>query len=218
MQKVGIYANKVSYTPKEFHYNCIFHTIYCPSHWCNGCLKLHDNLYDDLGFNGGLVSILGALYVAVAIVANFLASFVVDFVRRVRLLSMFCSTLTCRFLIHRNRTLAGLGCTKEAEYVDIHDRVGNSFGVFLISYFIFYARPLIQLHEIFPPHIRLQGMAFSTILLNMQDHLRSPLSDGTIKYVMLICLTTVHFTTLWRRFPEVNPPPSNFLLLDCFTT
>jgi hypothetical protein len=56
------------------------------------------NLYNDLGFNGGLVLTLGALYVTVATMANFLASFVMDFVGRVRLLSTFCFTFTSCFL------------------------------------------------------------------------------------------------------------------------
>lgn len=45
------------------------------------------NLYQGLGITGGMVLILGALYVTVATAANFLASFVMDYVGRVRLLS-----------------------------------------------------------------------------------------------------------------------------------
>lgn len=45
------------------------------------------NLYQGLGISGGMVLILGALYVTVATGANFLASFVMDYVGRVRLLS-----------------------------------------------------------------------------------------------------------------------------------
>lgn len=55
------------------------------------------NLYDDLGFSEGLVLILGALYVTVATIANFLASFVMDSVGRVCLLSMFDSALLAKF-------------------------------------------------------------------------------------------------------------------------
>lgn len=45
------------------------------------------NLYQGLGITGGMVLILGALYVTVATGANFLASLVMDYVGRVRLLS-----------------------------------------------------------------------------------------------------------------------------------
>lgn len=44
------------------------------------------NLYQGLGITGGMVLILGALYVTVATCANFFASIVMDYVGRVRLL------------------------------------------------------------------------------------------------------------------------------------
>ncbi|KAG2345534.1 general substrate transporter [Suillus weaverae] len=148
------------------------------------------NLYNDLGFNGGLILILGALYVTVAMMANFLASFVMDFVGRVRLL-----------IIGMIGCMVTLECAMEAEYMGTNNLVGNSLGMFFIFCFIFFyaggidATSYVYYSEIFPTHIRSQGMTFSII---------GTFLSTVYCYVMFICLTAVHVTILWRHFPKTK--------------
>lgn len=181
------------------------------------------NLYDDLGFSGGLVLILGSLYVTVATMANFLASFVMDYVGRVRLLSMSDSVLFVDFLyIYAVIGMTGcmitlsLECAMEAEYMGTTNRTGNSLGVLFIFCFIFFyaggidATSYVYCSEIFPTHIRSQGMAFSmigTFLSTVVFLEAGPTALTKIRwyyYVMFIGLTAVNMTVLWRYFPEVT--------------
>ncbi|KAG0707359.1 general substrate transporter [Suillus ampliporus] len=138
------------------------------------------NLYNDLGFSGGLVLILGALYVTVATMANFLASFVMDYVGRVRLLII--GMTGCIITL-------SLECAMEAKYMGTTNRTGNSLrGIDATSY----------------------GMAFSmigTFLSTVVFLEAGPTALSSIRwyyYVMFICLTAVHIAILWRYFPETK--------------
>ncbi|KAG1719299.1 general substrate transporter [Suillus lakei] len=232
-------ANKVSYAQKEFHqmvkqvemdsyawiagggarqmYNkpsyrkrmmIGFFTQY--SAQATGAMVVSNymvNLYNDLSFSGALVMILGALYVTVATMANFLASFVMDYVGRVRLLII--GMIGCMITL-------SLECAMEAEYMGTDNRIGNSLGVFFIFCFIFFyaggidATSYVYCSEIFPTHIRSQGMAFSmigTFLSTVVFLEAGPTALSNIRwyyYVMFICLTAVHVTILWRYFPETK--------------
>jgi MFS family permease len=122
----------------------------------------------------------------------------------------------------------GLECAMEAEYMGTYNRAGNSLGVFFIFCFIFFyaggidATSYVYCSEIFPTHIRSQGMAFSmigTFLSTVVFLEAGPTALSTIRwyyYVMFICLTTVNVTIIWRYFPEVSLPHFNFFNAGLF--
>ncbi|KAH7921398.1 general substrate transporter [Leucogyrophana mollusca] len=165
------------------------------------------NLYHGLGINGGLVLVLGALYVTVATGANFLASVLMDHVGRVRLLII--GLTGCMLSL-------SLECAMEARFEGTSDRVGNALGVFFVFTFIFFyaggidATSYVYCSEIFPTHIRSQGMAFSmigTFLSTVVFLEAGPTALAKIKwnyYIMFIGLTAVDIAVMWYYFPENN--------------
>ncbi|KAF8444568.1 general substrate transporter [Boletus edulis BED1] len=164
-------------------------------------------LYQGLGITGGTVLILGALYVTVATGANFLASFVMDYVGRVRLLII---GLTGCII-----TLA-LECVMESQYASPNAHITNALGVFFIFLFIFFyaggidATSYVYCSELFPTHIRSQGMAFSmmgTFLSTVIFLEAGPTALEKIRwwyYVMFIGLTVIDVAVIWRWFPETK--------------
>ncbi|KAG6372302.1 general substrate transporter [Boletus reticuloceps] len=164
-------------------------------------------LYQGLGITGGTVLILGALYVTVATGANFLAAFVMDYVGRVRLLII--GLTGCMI------TLA-LECVMESQYASPHAHITNALGVLFIFLFIFFyaggidATSYVYCSELFPTHIRSQGMAFSmmgTFLSTVIFLEAGPTALEKIKwwyYVMFIGLTVIDVVVIWRWFPETK--------------
>ncbi|KIJ68169.1 hypothetical protein HYDPIDRAFT_107835 [Hydnomerulius pinastri MD-312] len=164
-------------------------------------------LYQGLGITGGLVLILGALYVTVATAANFLASFVMDYVGRVRLLLI--GLTGCMLSL-------SLECAMESQYASTSSHTTNALGVFFVFTFIFFyaggidATSYVYCSELFPTHIRAQGMAFSmvgTFLSTVVFLEAGPTALGAIKwgyYVMFIGLTVVDIWVMWRWFPETK--------------
>ncbi|KAH7928765.1 general substrate transporter [Leucogyrophana mollusca] len=165
------------------------------------------NLYKTLGLTGGVVLMLGATYVTVATVANFVASIIMDRVGRVRLLTV--GLTGCM-------TFLGLECAMEALYAGTTDRTGNSLGVLFIFCFIcFYAGGIdatsyVYCSEIFPTHIRAQGMAVSmagTFLPTIVFLEVGPTALATVGwryYLLFICLTVVNVAVMWWYFPETK--------------
>jgi len=164
-------------------------------------------MYQQLGLSGGLVLILGALYVTVAASCNFVASLLMDRVGRVRLLLW--GLTGCMLSL-------ALQCAMEATYVGTTNRVGNSLGVFFIFCFIFFyasgidATSFVYCSEIFPTQIRPQGMAFSIfgLFLSTVVYLEAgPTAIATIKwryYLMFTILTAFNIVVVWRFFPETK--------------
>lgn len=186
------------------------------------------NLYEALGLSGGLVLILGALYVTVATGANFMASVTLDRIGRVRLIckdrKLWSNDLTITnryFWIYLVIGLAGcmisliLLTVMEARFMGTSNRAGNSMGVFFIfTYILFFgwgldAPSYVYCSEIFPTHIRSAGMSFSmvgTFLANLAYVQSAPtaLSSITWKYYLIfICLTAINIGIIAFTFPEV---------------
>ncbi|KAH7910574.1 general substrate transporter [Hygrophoropsis aurantiaca] len=165
------------------------------------------NLYKGLGITGGMVLILGALYVTVATAANFLASVLMDHVGRVRLLII--GLTGCMLSL-------SFECAMEAQFAGTSNRTGNAFGVFFIFTFIFFyaggidATSYVYCSEIFPTHIRSQGMAFSmigTFLSTVVFLEAGPTALAHIRwnyYIMFIGLTVVDIAVMWYYFPETK--------------
>ncbi|KAH7907374.1 general substrate transporter [Hygrophoropsis aurantiaca] len=165
------------------------------------------NLYKTLGLTGGVVLMLGATYVTVATAANFVASLIMDRVGRVRLLII--GLTGCMVFL-------SLECAMEALYVGTTNHMGNSLGVLFIFCFIcFYAGGIdatsyVYCSEIFPTHIRSQGMAVSmagTFLPTIVFLEVGPTAldrVGWKYYLLFICLTVVDIGVIWWYFPETK--------------
>ncbi|KZT57700.1 sugar transporter family protein [Calocera cornea HHB12733] len=164
-------------------------------------------LYEDLGYTGATVLMLGAAYVTVATAANFFASFIMDRVGRVRLL-----------IIGLTGCMISLACESAmtAQYAGTSNATGNAFGVVFIFFFIFFyasgidATSYVYCSEIFPTHIRSQGMAFSMVgtFLSTVAYLdAAPTALANIQwrfYLFFICMTAVNIAIMWRYFPETK--------------
>lgn len=164
-------------------------------------------LYEDLGQSGATVLMLGAAYVTVATACNFLASFIMDYIGRVRLLII--GLTGCMISL-------SLQTAMTAQFAGTSNTTGNSMGVFFIFTFIsFYAGGIdatsyVYCSEIFPTHIRSQGMAFSmvgTFLSTIVYLEAAPTALANIQwrfYVFFICMTALNIAIMWWFFPETK--------------
>ncbi|EJU04808.1 general substrate transporter [Dacryopinax primogenitus] len=167
-------------------------------------------LYEDLGYTGATVLMLGAGYVTVAAAANFLASFIMDYLGR-------CSILSSE-VIGLSGCMLSLACESAmtAQYAGTSNKAGNAWGVVFIFIFIFFyaggidATSYVYCSEIFPTHIRSQGMAFSmlgTFLSTVAYLDAAPTALARIGwwyYVFFICMTAVNIGVMWWVFPETK--------------
>jgi len=183
-------------------------------------------LYKNLGETGGIPLILGAAYVTVAAISNFLGAFVMDKAGRVTLLSrlfMICVKFGVVELIPA--VVIGLsGCMVSlaletamvARFAGTSDKAGNSLGVFFTFCFIsFYGGGIdvvsyVYCSEIFPTHIRSQGMAWSivgTFLSTLVYVEAGPTALANIQwkyYLIFVCLTFVNIVIIYFWLPEVS--------------
>ncbi|KIW83322.1 hypothetical protein Z517_02567 [Fonsecaea pedrosoi CBS 271.37] len=165
------------------------------------------SLYQNLGLTGGVPLILGAAYVTVATISNFIGALLLDRVGRKPLL------------------LAGLtGCMLSvcletamiAEYAGTTNKAGLSMGVFFSFCFIsFYGGGIdvvgyVYCSEIFPTTIRSQGVAWSlagTFLSTLVYVEAAPTALANIKwkyYIVFICLTFVNIWIFYFWCPETR--------------
>ncbi|EJU04820.1 MFS general substrate transporter [Dacryopinax primogenitus] len=180
-------------------------------------------LYHDLGYTGGLVLILGSCYVTLAMVCNFLASFIMDYMGRVRLLRKFFRqdwrTAHLSFLvIGLTGCMIASSCESAmtAQFAGTSNTTGNAFGVlFTFMFIFFYASGIddtsyVYCSEIFPTHIRSQGMAFSMVgtFISTVIYLdAAPTALANIQwrfYLFFICMTALNIAVIWRYFPETK--------------
>ena len=109
-----------------------------------------------------------------------------------------------------------LECAMESQYASSDAHATNACGILFIFIFIFFyaggidATSYVYCSELFPTHIRSQGMAFSMIgtFLSTVIFLEAgPTALAEIRwwyYVMFIGLTVIDITVMWRWFPEVR--------------
>ncbi|KZO90717.1 general substrate transporter [Calocera viscosa TUFC12733] len=164
-------------------------------------------LYHDLGYTGGVVLVLGAAYVTLAMVCNFLASFIMDYMGRVRLLII--GLAGCMIVLSCESAMT-------AQFAGTSNMTGNAFGVLFIFMFIFFyasgidATSYVYCSEIFPTHIRSQGMGFSMVgtFLSTVIYLdAAPTALANIQwrfYLFFICMTAINIAIVWYSFPETK--------------
>lgn len=164
-------------------------------------------LYEDLGLSGGKVLMLGAAYVTVASACNFVCSLVMDHIGRRRLLLLgLCGCMV----------MLSIECIMFSQFGGTNNHVGNSIGVFVIFCFIFFyaggidATSYVYCSEIFPTHVRSEGMAWSMIGTFLSTILYvgvGPLALAEVKwkyYLLFISLTAIDIAVIWRWFPETK--------------
>jgi len=165
------------------------------------------SLYQNLGLTGGLPLILGAAYVTVATVANFTGALLLDRVGRKPLLMIGitgCMLSVC------------LETAMIAQFAGTTNHAGLSMGVFFSFCFIsFYGSCIdvvgyVYCSEIFPTHIRSQGVAWSlvgTFLSTLVYVDAAPTALANIKwkyYIIFICLSFVNVIIVYFWCPETK--------------
>ncbi|KAK5148110.1 hypothetical protein LTR04_000705 [Oleoguttula sp. CCFEE 6159] len=164
-------------------------------------------LYQDLGLTGGVPLILGAAYVTVATLSNFFGALIVDKVGRKPLL--ITGLAGCMISLTLETIMI-------ARYAGTTNNAGLSMGVFFTFCFIsFYGGGIdvvgyIYCSEIFPTHIRSQGVAWSlvgTFLSTLVYVEAAPTALANIQwkyYVTFICLTAINIAILYLWCPETK--------------
>ncbi|KAG2341529.1 hypothetical protein BDR05DRAFT_1001631 [Suillus weaverae] len=154
------------------------------------------NLYNDLGFTGGIMNILSAISVTVATTANFVAAIIMDYVGRARLLSI--GLAGCMISLSLENAM-------KARLVGLTPHTGDALGVLFIFCFICIyacgidATSYVYCSEIFPSYRRAPGMAFS-----MTGTFLSTVVFLEGYYVVFMCLTAVNLAAMLYFFPETT--------------
>ncbi|KAF1813591.1 general substrate transporter [Eremomyces bilateralis CBS 781.70] len=164
-------------------------------------------LYSSLGMEDYMPLLLAALWVTASFPGNVFTAFFVDKIGR-------------RFFLLTG--LAGLVVTNsfeaalQAQFLGTDNTAGQKAAVFFIFLFIFFwstfldASQFVYLAEIFPTHIRSQGVALgmvgmytSSIILLVAGPIA--LDEITWKfYLILIIPTALHFLNVYFFFPETK--------------
>ncbi|TKA52875.1 hypothetical protein B0A49_11489 [Cryomyces minteri] len=164
-------------------------------------------LYQNLGLTSGVPLILGAAYVTVATLSNFFGALIVDKVGRKPLL--ITGLAGCMISLTLETVMI-------ARYAGTTNNAGLSMGVFFTFCFIsFYGGGIdvvgyIYCSEIFPTHIRSQGVAWSlvgTFLSTLVYVEAAPTALANIQwkyYVIFICLTAINIAILYLWCPETK--------------
>lgn len=164
-------------------------------------------LYNSLGLFDSVPLLLYAVYLSWAAAMNYLSSIVMDRVGRVRLLLLGLGGCTLSIICYTAMV---------AQFSGTSNRVGNGFGVFFLFLFVtFYGSSLdatsyVYTAEIFPTHIRAQGMGisifsqFSSTLVYTQV---APTAFADISwrfYLVFIILPALGIGLIWKFFPETK--------------
>ena len=165
------------------------------------------SLYQNLGLTGGVPLIIGAAYVTVATISNFIGALLLDKVGRKPLL--IAGLTGCMLSVSLETAMI-------ASYAGTTNQAGLSMGVFFSFCFIsFYGGGIdvvgyVYCSEIFPTHIRPQGVAWSlvgTFLSTLVYVEAAPTALAHIKwryYIIFICLTLVNIVVFSFWCPETK--------------
>ncbi|OAL44212.1 general substrate transporter, partial [Pyrenochaeta sp. DS3sAY3a] len=165
------------------------------------------SIYQGLGYSGSVPLLLSGIYVTLGALGNGVNAILADRVGRKALFLIGLSGMLVS-LIGEVGLLAKYGGTTE--------RAGLSAALFFIFlHLAFYgccidANSFIYASEIFPTHIRTQGMAWSVswLFLTTIPYLEAaPTAFANIQYryyVCFICLTAINIPILWLFFPETK--------------
>jgi len=165
------------------------------------------SLYQNLGLTGGVPLILGAAYVTVATISNFVGALLLDRVGRKPLL--ITGLTGCMISVCLESAMI-------AQYAGTTNQAGLAMGVVFSFFFIsFYGGGIdvvgyVYCSEIFPTHIRSQGVAWSlvgTFLATLVYVEAAPTALAKIKwryYIIFVCLTFVNILILYFWCPETK--------------
>ncbi|KAF2436370.1 arabinose-proton symporter [Tothia fuscella] len=164
-------------------------------------------LYISLGMKTYMPLLLSALWVTASFPGNILTAFFIDRIGR----RIFMLTGLAGLLI----SLIG-EAAMQAEFLESTNVAGQRAAIFFIFLFIFFwstfldASQYLYLAEIFPTHIRSQGMAFGMVGLYLGSIillLATPVALEKIKwkyFLVLIIPTALHWVNVYFLFPETK--------------
>ncbi|KAK2783069.1 hypothetical protein FQN53_009373 [Emmonsiellopsis sp. PD_33] len=165
------------------------------------------SLYKNLGLTGGTPLILSAVYVTIATISNFVGALLLDRFGRKPLL--IAGLAGCMISLSLETAMI-------AQFAGTTNRAGNAMGVFFTFCFIsFYgggidAPGYVYCSEIFPTHIRSQGVAWSlvgTFLSTLVYVEAAPTALANIEwkyYLIFVVLTFVNIVILYFWCPETK--------------
>ncbi|MCJ1303989.1 hypothetical protein MMC08_006800 [Hypocenomyce scalaris] len=165
------------------------------------------NLYQNLGVTGGIPLVLGAAYVTVATLSNFCGSLLLDRVGRKPL--FLAGMIGCMLSVTLESVMI-------ARFAGTTNKAGLGMGVFFSFCFIScYGGGLdvvgyVYCSEIFPTHIRSQGVAWSlvgTFLSTLIYIEAAPTALANITwgyYIIFIILTFINIIILYFWCPETR--------------
>ena len=186
------------------------------------------SLYQNLGLTGGVPLIIGAVYVTVATLGNFVGALILDKVGRKKLL--ITGLTGCMLSVCLESAMI-------AQFAGTTNKAGLSMGVFFSFCFISFYGSCIDVvgyvycckwndevqagmiltmvsAEIFPTHIRPQGVAWSlvgTFLSTLIYVEAAPTALANIQwryYMVFVALTAINIVIVYFWCPEVSAPAS----------
>ncbi|KAJ5874235.1 uncharacterized protein N7529_002665 [Penicillium soppii] len=164
-------------------------------------------LYNSLGLYDSMPLLLYAVYLTWASLMNYMSTYIIDRVGRVRLMIFGLIGGTVAVICE---------ATMVAEFSGTHNKIGNGFGVFFLFLFVtFYggcldATTYVYSAEIFPTHARGLGMGlsiftqFCTTLVYTQV---APIAFNIIQwryYLIFIILPIIGAVLMLFTFPETK--------------
>lgn len=160
-----------------------------------------------LGMKTFMPLLLSALWVTLSFPGNVFTAFFIDRIgRRIFLLTGL------------GGIIVSLICESalQAQYLGTSNEAGQRAAIFFIFLFIFFwstfvdATQYLYLSEIFPTHIRSQGMAVGMVGLYTASIIilvAGPIALDVIKwkfFLILICVTAIHWVNVFLLFPETK--------------
>ncbi|KAF4308695.1 hypothetical protein GTA08_BOTSDO03736 [Botryosphaeria dothidea] len=174
---------------------------------CNIIANYGVLLYASLGMADFMPLLLSALWVTLSFSGNIFTAFFIDRIGRRLFLLVGLGGLTMTLILE---------CITQALYLDTGNKPGLSAAVFLIFLFIFFwstfidASQYLYVAEIFPTHIRGQGVAISMVGLYLGAIVllcAGPIALDEITwrfFLVLIVPTALHWLNVFFLFPETK--------------
>jgi sugar porter (SP) family MFS transporter len=164
-------------------------------------------IYASLGLTGSIPLLLNACWTSFTIIGNTWTALNVDrFGRRTFMLIGSCGCITSVIFL----------CALTAEYLGGTNKAGLNAAVFFIFFYIFWwcffidATQYVYLAEIFPNHLRSQGVALGLSFFYLASEVTlvgAPVALNAIGwrfYLVLICPSAVYIALIYFLFPETK--------------
>jgi MFS family permease len=164
-------------------------------------------IYASLGLSGFVPLLLNACWTTFTIIGNTWTAFFIDrFGRRTFMLIGSIGVLTSVIFL----------CALTASFLDTTNKAGLRAAVFFVFFYIFWwcffidATQYVYLAEIFPNHLRSQGVALGLSAFYLASEVTlvaAPVALNKIGwkfYLVLICPSAVYITLIFFLFPETK--------------